>query len=161
MNKILFASGKAEIKTDGKRVFGQNREDFLKPPIQIERFELRDIQTTFRSEVQFLNNWDLSTQRAISAVRYLQTRAGVDPARLAVVGYAYYRPIDTNKTVKGRARNRRIEIIVMASETGRSTQTFNLFVLQRVGNADRRSLCFYFAKPPIPERKPHVNEGNR
>ena len=66
----------------------------------------------FRGSV--LNNWDLSiTERAISAVRYLQTRAGVDPARLAAVGYAYYRPIDTNKTPKGRARNRRIEIIVM------------------------------------------------
>ena len=112
MNKILFASGKAEIKTDGKRVLDKIAQTFLNRfPDREIRVEGHTDNVPFRGSV--LNNWDLSTQRAISAVRYLQTRAGVDPARLAAVGYAYYRPIDTNKTPKGRARNRRIEIIVM------------------------------------------------
>ena len=112
MDKILFASGKAEIKTDGKRVLDKIAKTFLNRfPDREIRVEGHTDNVPFRGSV--LNNWDLSTQRAISAVRYLQTRAGVDPARLAAVGYAYYRPIDTNKTREGRARNRRIEIIVM------------------------------------------------
>ena len=112
MDKILFDSGKAEIKTDGKRVLDKIAKTFLNRfPDREIRVEGHTDNVPFRGSV--LNNWDLSTQRAISAVRYLQTRAGVDPARLAAVGYAYYRPIDTNKTSKGRARNRRIEIIVM------------------------------------------------
>lgn len=112
MDKILFASGKAEIKTDGKRVLDKIAKTFLNRfPDREIRVEGHTDNVPFRGSV--LNNWDLSTQRAISAVRYLQTRAGVDPARLAAVGYAYYRPIDTNKTSKGRSRNRRIEIIVM------------------------------------------------
>ena len=112
MDKILFDSGKAEIKTDGKRVLDKIAKTFLNRfPDREIRVEGHTDNVPFRGSV--LNNWDLSTQRAISAVRYLQTRAGVDPARLAAVGYAYYRPIDTNKTRDGRARNRRIEIIVM------------------------------------------------
>ena len=112
MDKILFASGKAEIKTDGKRVLDKIAQAFLnRYPDREIRVEGHTDNVPFRGSV--LNNWDLSTQRAISAVRYLQTRAGVDTARLAAVGYAYYRPIDTNKTPKGRSRNRRIEIIVM------------------------------------------------
>ena len=115
MDKILFASGKAEIKEDGKRVLDKIANAFLnRYPDREIRVEGHTDNVPFNGSV--LNNWDLSTQRAISAVRYLQTRAGVDPARLAAVGYAYYRPIDTNKTAKGRARNRRIEIIVMPSK---------------------------------------------
>ena len=112
MDKILFASGKAEIKTDGKRVLDKIAKAFLNRfPDREIRVEGHTDNVPFRGSV--LNNWDLSTQRAISAVRYLQTHASVDPARLAAVGYAYHRPIDTNKTREGRARNRRIEIIVM------------------------------------------------
>ena len=115
MDKILFASGKAEIKSEGKRVLDKIAKAFLNRfPDREIRVEGHTDNIPFRGSV--LNNWNLSTQRAISAVRYLQTRAGVDPARLAAVGYAYHRPIDTNKTPKGRSRNRRIEIIVMPSK---------------------------------------------
>ena len=112
MDKILFASGKAEIKADGKRVLDKIARAFLNRfPDREIRVEGHTDNVRFRGSV--LNNWNLSTERAISAVRYLQTHAGVNPARLAAVGYAYFRPIDTNKTREGRARNRRIEIIVM------------------------------------------------
>ena len=44
-------------------------------------------------------------------VRFLQEDAGVDPLRLSAVSFAQYRPVDTNKTKDGRAKNRRIEIV--------------------------------------------------
>ncbi|MCZ6679296.1 MAG: OmpA family protein [Candidatus Poribacteria bacterium] len=112
MDKILFDSGKAQIKPEGKRVLEKIAETFLnRYPDREIRVEGHTDNVPFKGLV--LNNWDLSTARAISAVRYLQEQAGVDPIRLAAVGYAFYRPIDTNDTPEGRARNRRIEIIVM------------------------------------------------
>jgi chemotaxis protein MotB len=115
MDKILFDSGKSQIKSDGKRVLNQIAKTFLnRYPDREIRVEGHTDNVPFKGSL--LNNWDLSTARAISAVRYLQVHAGVDAIRLAAVGYAYYRPIDTNETTEGRARNRRIEIIVMPSK---------------------------------------------
>jgi len=115
MDKILFDSGKADIKPDGKKVLDKIAQTFL------NRFPDREIRVEGHTDDRpyrgsALGNWDLSTDRAISAVRYLQEHAGVEPTRLAAVGYAHYRPIDTNETAEGRARNRRIEIIVMPSK---------------------------------------------
>jgi len=112
MDKILFDSGRSVIKPAGKRVLDKIAETFL------NRYPDREIRVEGHTDAEpfrgtALNNWDLSTERAISAVRYLQEHANVDASRLAAVGYAYYRPIDTNDTREGRARNRRIEIVVM------------------------------------------------
>jgi chemotaxis protein MotB len=58
------------------------------------------------------SNWDLSTARAVAIVRFLQAE-GVDPRRLAAAGYSEFDTIDDNGSVESRARNRRIEIVVM------------------------------------------------
>ena len=60
-----------------------------------------------------LRNWNLSTERAIAAVKYLQVHAEVDAQRLAATGYAFYQPIDTADTAEAKAKNRRIEIILV------------------------------------------------
>ncbi len=112
MDKVLFDSGSSAIKPAGKRVLDKIATTFL------NRYPNREIRVgghtdnlPFRGSVR--NNWNLSTERAISAVIYLQEGANVRPGRLAAVGYAHHRPIDTNETRDGRARNRRIEIVVM------------------------------------------------
>lgn len=118
MDKILFDSGKSEIKPDGKRVLDKIAKTFLnRYPEREIRVEGHTDNVPFKGSV--INNWDLSTERAIAAVRHLQEHASVSPSRLAAVGYAFYRPIDTNDTPEGRARNRRIEIIVMPSKKER------------------------------------------
>ena len=59
---------------------------------------------------RFRSNWELSTARAISALRYLEDK-GVDPTRLSVGGYADMKPLATNETSDGRAQNRRVEFV--------------------------------------------------
>ncbi len=59
----------------------------------------------------FPSNWELSTARASSVVRFLIAK-GVDPQRLSAVGYAEQHPIATNSTAAGRALNRRVEIVL-------------------------------------------------
>jgi chemotaxis protein MotB len=64
------------------------------------------------SNAQFPSNWELSTARATNVVRFLISR-GVSAYRLGAVGYADLHPIASNATAAGRAKNRRVEIVLM------------------------------------------------
>lgn len=57
-------------------------------------------------------NWELSTARGLSVLRWLEEQ-GVSPQRLSVAGYAEFRPLQPNTTAAGRARNRRVEIVIL------------------------------------------------
>ena len=59
---------------------------------------------------RFRDNWDLSSARAVSVIRELVNRHGVDPTRLEAKGYADTRPLVANDSTESRMRNRRIEI---------------------------------------------------
>jgi Flagellar motor protein len=60
----------------------------------------------------YKDNWDLSTSRATSIVRILTDEYGFDPYRISASGRGKFHPIETNETEEGRARNRRIEVIL-------------------------------------------------
>ncbi len=68
----------------------------------------RDVSTA-----RIQDNWELSAARALTLFRYFTVRAGIDPARFTVVGYGEQRPIATNLTAAGRARNRRVTITLV------------------------------------------------
>ncbi|GIW56174.1 MAG: flagellar motor protein MotD [Nitrospiraceae bacterium] len=61
---------------------------------------------------QYPSNWELSAARAVVVVRVLTELYGVPPAHAAAIGYADSRPIADNSTAEGRAKNRRVEIVV-------------------------------------------------
>ena len=58
------------------------------------------------------DNWDLSVKRATSVVKILTKNKGIDPKRITAAGRGEYDPIADNSTKEGRAKNRRIEIIL-------------------------------------------------
>ena len=62
---------------------------------------------------RFSSNWDLSTARATRVVEFLSTRVGIAPARLAAAGYGEFHPRALNDGAAGRARNRRVDIVVL------------------------------------------------
>ncbi len=64
------------------------------------------------STVMFPSNWELSAARASRVVR-LFAQAGVAPERMIAVGYGEYRSIDTNETPEGKARNRRVTVMIL------------------------------------------------
>lgn len=68
------------------------------------------------TDAPYESNWELASLRATSIVRYLIKYHEIDPTRLSAISYADTRPIDDNKTEKGRARNRRIEIYLILDE---------------------------------------------
>lgn len=62
---------------------------------------------------RFKNNWELSTARSIALLQLFETRFGLDSGRFAVAGYAQTMPIASNDTEEGRAKNRRVEIVIL------------------------------------------------
>jgi chemotaxis protein MotB len=68
---------------------------------------------------RFQNNWELSSARSISVLELLATRFGIAPNRMAVAGYADTAPIFSNDSEEGRARNRRVDIVVLSRDATR------------------------------------------
>jgi len=63
---------------------------------------------------RFHSNWELSAARSIAMLELLSTKFRVDRQRMAIVGYADTTPVDTNDTEEGRARNRRVDIVLVS-----------------------------------------------
>jgi len=61
---------------------------------------------------RFRSNWDLSSARSASVANYILDSTELEPGRLSISGFADSKPIASNDTLEGRARNRRIEVIV-------------------------------------------------
>jgi len=107
---ILFPSGVATLSPAAEQVLQQLAET-LKPfpnAIRVEgHTDNRPISTS-----AFPSNWELSAARAASVV-HLFTRAGMDPARLAVIGLGENRPAQSNATAEGRNANRRVLLVIL------------------------------------------------
>jgi chemotaxis protein MotB len=118
LDRILFDSGEAVLKPEGEKVLVQIAGVLSQyPKRQIHVVGHTDnvpIRASARN--RFASNWELSTARATAAVRFLQEQAGVDPRRLGAVGYGEFHPVADNDTPEGRARNRRIAIVVLPEE---------------------------------------------
>ncbi|MFZ0963273.1 MAG: flagellar motor protein MotB [Terriglobia bacterium] len=69
---------------------------------------------------RFASNWELSTARATGMIRLFITRYNLPATRLSAAGYAEYHPVASNETVDGRAQNRRVDIVVLASTLDRA-----------------------------------------
>jgi chemotaxis protein MotB len=118
LDRILFDSGEAVLKPDGEGVLQKLASILAQyPNRQIHVIGHTDnvpIRPTAKGK--FASNWELSTARATAAVRFLCERAAVDPRRLGAVGYGEFHPVADNATAEGRARNRRIALVVMPEE---------------------------------------------
>ena len=112
--KILFETGSAILSTEGKTLLDAIAEEVLLNT-NYSDYAVRVEGHTDNAPIggSELRNWNLSTERAIAAVKYLQVHAKVDAQRLAATGYAFYQPIDTDDTAEAKAKNRRIEIILV------------------------------------------------
>ena len=112
LDQVLFDSGQAQIKPAGLKVLKQV-SDIVKnvddKQIRIEG-HTDNVPIGGKLKSRFPYNWELSTARATSVVRYLIDEGGVEGAKLSAVGYAEMRPIASNDTDEGRKANRRIEI---------------------------------------------------
>ena len=118
LDRVLFDSGEAELKPAGAAVLRKVAAVLAQHPnIKVHVIGHTDnVPIRAAARNRFPSNWELSTTRATAAVRFLTENAGVDPRRLGAVGYGEFRPVADNTTPEGRARNRRIAIVILSEE---------------------------------------------
>ncbi|MBD0316541.1 MAG: OmpA family protein, partial [Nitrospiraceae bacterium] len=125
VDRVLFDSGQAQIKPAGIKVLKQVG-DVLKTvtdkQIRIEG-HTDNVPISIKLQDRFKTNWELSTARATTVVRYLIDQGGVDRQYLSAVGYAETHPVASNETDEGRSANRRIEIILYPKDLQQVTST--------------------------------------
>ena len=117
LDKILFDSGQAEIRPEGLGVLKRVVEILMTVTDKMIRVEghTDSIPIAGALAKRYPTNWELSAARALNVTRYLE-KQGIDPSLLAAVAFGEYQPIAENDTPEGRAKNRRIAIILLPKE---------------------------------------------
>jgi chemotaxis protein MotB len=110
-NTIFFDEGSAELKEDGIKILNELAISLkeLNAPLIIEG---HTDSTPINTE-KYPSNWELSTARATNIVKYFIKHCGYTPNRLSAVGYGEFAPIVANDNVKNKAKNRRVDIILL------------------------------------------------
>lgn len=109
-SRLLFASGAAEIHIEGLDLLLWLADTLRDSPYLLEVEGHTDSSPI--STIRFSSNWELSIERAVNVVRFLEETGRIPGARLSAAGYADLRPLFSNDTAEGRVKNRRVEIIL-------------------------------------------------
>lgn len=109
-NKLLFNSGSWAVGTDGKQAVEQLANVLSENPDINVLIEGHTDNVPYKGAT-LIDNWDLSVKRATAIVRILKNK-GVDPMQITAAGRSEFLPVGSNETKEGKAKNRRIEIIL-------------------------------------------------
>lgn len=111
-NKLLFSSGSWAVGTEGKKAVKQLGAVLAENPDIAILIEGHTDNVPYTGSGQIKGNWDLSTKRATSIVQILKSNDKIKPENLTAAGRGEFAPIALNDTAEGRAKNRRIEVIL-------------------------------------------------
>ena len=112
-DKLLFKTGSYDVTDRANEVLGKVALVLKNQPDLEFMVEGHTDGVPFKGSGVIADNWDLSAMRATTVVRLLQTKYGLDPARMVAAGRGEYRPIADNSTKEGRSANRRTRIVVL------------------------------------------------
>ncbi len=111
-NKLLFQSGSWSVGTQGKQAVKQLGEVLAENPDIAILIEGHTDNVPYKGNTQLSGNWDLSTKRATAIVTILRENKAIHPENLTAAGRGEFAPIASNDTAEGKAKNRRIEVIL-------------------------------------------------
>ncbi|MGB5942672.1 MAG: OmpA family protein [Leeuwenhoekiella sp.] len=111
-NKLLFDSGSWNVGTQGRKAVQQLGEVLAQNPEISVLIEGHTDNVPYGGSAAVKDNWDLSTKRATAIVSILEQNADIDPKNLTAAGRGEFAPVATNSTAEGKAKNRRIEVIL-------------------------------------------------
>jgi len=109
-----FSTGSAEATVEARKLIGTVGETLRSVPnrIRIEgHTDNRPIRTA-----KYDSNWELSTARASAVVAFLINEAGIDASRLSAAGYGEFHPLNPNDSDAHRARNRRVDLVILEAD---------------------------------------------
>lgn len=111
-NKLLFQSGSWAVGANGRQAVNQLGSVLAENPDIAILIEGHTDNVPFKGNDQLSGNWDLSTKRATAIVHILRENTAINPENLTAAGRGEFAPIATNDTPEGKAKNRRIEVIL-------------------------------------------------
>lgn len=111
-NKLLFESGSWAVGTQGKQAVRQLGDVLAENPDIDILIEGHTDNVPYKGNAQLSGNWDLSTKRATAIVNILRENNAIDPQHLTAAGRGEFAPIASNDTAEGKAKNRRIEVVL-------------------------------------------------
>lgn len=111
---MLFDQGSAIIKPEAKAVLDKISTSLntFKNPVVIEG---HTDSVPIKND-KYPSNWELSTARATNIITYLTEQQKFTAGRLSAVGYGEYMPVSSNEDTMGKAKNRRVDIVIMSSK---------------------------------------------
>jgi chemotaxis protein MotB len=117
VDKILFNSGESEVKEEGLEILKRVVDILKNAKDKTIRIEGHTDNVAIRGNLakKYPTNWELSAARAINVTKFLQ-KEGIDPQILSAQAFGEYKPIADNSDSEGKAKNRRIAIILLPKE---------------------------------------------
>lgn len=113
----LFDSGQDRLKPSAYDAISKVADAIQRLPNQV-RLEGHTDDVPIHND-RFRSNWELSAARSISVLALLTVRFHVPPERLGIAGYAFGVPVASNSTEEGRARNRRVDVVILTERAAR------------------------------------------
>jgi chemotaxis protein MotB len=113
---ILFQSGEDQINRDALPILTQIADVIRNIPNEVNLIGHADAVPIHNRH--FKSNWDLSMARSLKILELLTRQYGIPESRLYLASYGPFRPADSNDTPDGRARNRRVEIVILEDSGG-------------------------------------------
>jgi len=110
----FFDSGQAQIKSSAYELINTIAEAMSQynNPLRLEGHT----DNIPINSAQFPSNWELSTARAVNGLKYLIKNFDVDPDKISATGYGEFRPLTDNATPEGRAKNRRVDLVMLSGD---------------------------------------------
>lgn len=121
-DSVLFASGEATLKPAAQILLTKVALGLTHLPQGFHIIVRGYTDNQPISTPQFSSNWSLAVERAVAVVLLFE-KAGVPGKALGAEGFGPYQPLDSNKTAAGRAKNRRVEVVVQAPMPGRKASS--------------------------------------
>lgn len=117
-DNVLFDSGRSDIKPGSLEILQfvgivLQEPDFIDKFVRIEGHTDTD---PIRPGARYETNWELSVARAANVVRYMIEELEIEPVRFSASGYGEYHPVAPNDDAENKAKNRRVDIVILRSE---------------------------------------------
>ncbi len=129
MESALFKPGGAKLSNSALRILDlvASELDSIPNHVRVEGHTDNSPIATGK----YPSNWELSSARATEVVRYFINAHGLSGRRISALGYGQYRPIRPNNTPENRAKNRRVDVVVLTNSLSRKEPSSALFVKNR------------------------------
>ncbi len=125
-DNVLFDSGRAELKLQAKKTL-TFIADLLKQNQFSDKFirvEGHTDSDPIKNSRRFPTNWELSTIRAVNVARFFIEETDMTPENMSVSGYSQYHPVAPNDTTENKAKNRRVDIVILNSNYQKSEPSY-------------------------------------